>query len=163
MKFLDSLFKSDTGSAYENDSRLIHCVEKLNDSEDGVFVNIMNDLGTYIDRVGTDEEKLRQMAYAYARRMVAAGLCAQGIWGQEEFDYTYNLFKAFQQSTGQTVEFQEKAAAQAIELIESYDPRLTKELQMALTSLMMHDASQAKKSGTYFSVDNLLEIIQKSL
>ncbi len=108
MGLLDSLFQSKTTSS--DNKRLVHCVEKIDDNDYGVFVNIMNDLGSYVERVGSKEDKLRQMAYAYARRMAAAGLCAQGIWGQEEFDYTYNLFKTFQLSTGQTVEFQEKAS-----------------------------------------------------
>ncbi len=161
MGLLDSLFQSKTTSS--DNKRLVHCVEKIDDNDYGVFVNIMNDLGSYVERVGSKEDKLRQMAYAYARRMAAAGLCAQGIWGQEEFDYTYNLFKTFQLSTGQTVEFQEKASEQAIELIESYDSRLTQEIQAVITSMIMQDASRAKNIGKIFSVDELLDIIRKSL
>lgn len=161
MKFLDSLFKSKTGSTYDNDSRLIECVEKVDQSENDVFVNIMNDLGTYIERVGEDEDNLRKMAYAYARRIAAAGLCAQGVWGQEEYDYTYTLFQSFQQMTGHSVEFQEKASEQATEFIQSYDSRLNKKFLMSLVAIVTNDASLAKRKGIYYNVDDLLGIFQK--
>lgn len=158
MNFLDSLFTSETKSS--NEKKLIDCVEKIDDSNFGVFTNIMNDLGSYVDKVGNNDTNMRKMGYAYARKMAAAGLCAQGIWGQEEFDYTCTLFKSFQLSTEHTVEFQENAAAQAIELIKSYDPRLTKELQVAITSVMMQDASIAKNYGKIFTVDEIIEIFK---
>ena len=46
----------------------------------------MDDLGEYTKKAEFNDSKMRQMAYAYARRTAAAGLCAQGVWGQEEFD-----------------------------------------------------------------------------
>ena len=111
MGFLDSLFTSETNDTFKTEKKLVDCVDKVEDSEYGLFVNIMNDLGSYIDKVGEDEDKLRMMAYAYARRFAAAGLCAQGAWDREAFDYTYNLFKSFQINTGQSVEFQKNACS----------------------------------------------------
>jgi hypothetical protein len=102
------------------------------------------------------------MAYAYARRAAAAGLCAQGIWGQDGFDQSLTMFHALQQSTEHTVEFQKKAAEQSIELFQSYDSRLNKEFVYPLTQLMMSHASRAKDSGKYFSVEELMEILSKS-
>lgn len=157
MGLLDSLF---TSSKKENkeDKKLLDCVKKIENSEYGIFVNIMNDLGNYIEEVGKEENPLRLMAYAYARRITAACLCAQGIWGQEEYDYTYNLFLSFQQTTGQTIEFQEDAAAQASELIISYDSRFNKDILMKITSVMTEDASRAITNNKSFSVDDLLEL-----
>ncbi len=170
MGLLDSLFSSQTKKS--NEKKLVDCVEKIDDSDYGVFVNVMNDLGSYVDKVGNNDTNMRKMAYAYARRAAAAGLCAQGIWGQEEFDYIYTFFQSLQQNTANemqqskyedTIKFQEEAAAQAIELIESYDTRLTKDLQMLITAMMMDDASKAKNTGADFSVDEIIEMFQKPL
>lgn len=161
MGILDDLFNSEKEDIYKDDARLVDCVEKIDESEDCVFCNIMNDLGTYIDRVGLDESKLRQMAYAYARRTAAAGLCAQGSWGKEEFDPSLNMFYSFQQTTGQTVEFQKRAADQSIELFQSYDSRLDKKFLYPMTEMVMSDASRVKNSGKIFFIDELLELFNK--
>lgn len=160
MGFLNNLFNSNNSSVNYNDKRLVHCVDKVDTSDGGVFINIMNDLGTYIERVGEKETKLRKMAYAYARRITAAGLCAQGTWGQDEFDYTYNIFQAFQQATEHSVEFQKAAAEQATEFIQSYDPRLNKQFLMNLVGVMARDASLAKNKGAFYNVDDLLTIFK---
>lgn len=156
MGFLDKLFKANNGSSDDN-TRLVHCIDKL-DKQENIFVNVMNDLGTYIERVGNNETNLRKMAYAYARRIAAAGLCAQGTWGQDEYDYTFKLFQSFQQLTEHSVEFQEKAAEQAVELIQSYDARFNKKILMNLVAVMSKDASLAKSSGAFYDVDDLLRI-----
>lgn len=156
MGFLDSLFSSEAKSS--NEKRLVDCVKKIDDSDIGVFANVMNDLGSYVDKVGNNDTNIRKMAYAYARRIAAAGLCAQGVWGQEEYDYTLTLFHSFQQTTEHSVEFQEKAAAQAAEYIQSYDSRLNKKLLMSLVVVASSDASKAKTNGKFFSVDKLIEM-----
>jgi len=162
MGFLDNLFTSKTNN---NEKRLVDCVEKIENSEYGVFVNIMNDLGKYIEKIGENDSQMSKMAYAYARRMAAAGLCAQGIWGQEEFNYTNTVFQSFQQSTAynmnqleyqDTIKFQEEAAEQATELIQSYDSRFDKKTLMTMTTVMMRDASRAKNSGKIFTINDLL-------
>lgn len=155
MGFLDNLFSSGTKSL--NEKRLIECVDKI-DKQDSVFVNVMNDLGSYVERVGDNDTNMRKMAYAYARRIAAAGLCAQGIWGQEEYDYILTLFHSFQQMTEHSVEFQEKAAAQAVEYIQSYDMRLNRHILMSIVTLMSQDASRAKNNGKVFSVDEIIKM-----
>ena len=157
MGLLNNLFTSDDKGINKNTKRLIDLVEKIDDPEKGAFANIMNDLGSYITKVGKGEDKLRKMAYGYARRTAAAGLCAQGVWGQEDFDYTCNMFLALQQETGQTVEFQEKAGKQAAQLVTSYDSHLSKQVQAVLVNTMMQDASKAKNLGIFLSVDNVKE------
>ena len=154
MGFLDKLFKANNGSSDKN-TRLAHCVDKL-DKQENIFVNVMNDLGSYVEQVGENDTNLRKMAYAYARRIAAAGLCAQGIWGQEEYDYILTIFHSFQQMTEHTVEFQEKASAQAVEYIQSYDARLDKKFLLSLVAVASSDASKAKNCGTIFSVEDLI-------
>jgi len=157
MGLLNNLFTSNDKGINKNGKQLIDFVDKIDDPEKGAFANIMNDLGSYITKVGKGEDKLRKMAYGYARRTAAAGLCAQGVWGQQDFDYTCNVFFALQQETGQTVEFQETANNQAIQLIKTYDPRLSRELQNALVIFMCKDASEAKRLSTFMSYNDVIE------
>ena len=159
MEFLDSLFSSNKKTT--NEKRLVDSVEKIDNSEDEVFIKIMNDLGTHIEQVGMNESNMRKMGYAYARRLAAAGLCAQGIWSQEEYDYTMTIFHSFQQMTEQSVEFQEKAGAQAMEYIQSYDSRLDKRLLMGLVAVASDDASNAINKGIYFSLDDLVGMFKR--
>jgi hypothetical protein len=161
MGFLDDLFLEEK-QGKESEKRLLDCVEKVDviqNPNSGVFANMMNDLGTYIDRVGPDEDKLRMMAYAYARRNAAAGLCAQGAWGQQEMDYQQNMFVSLQQTTGHTVEFQKQAAHQAFELMQSYDQRLSRALMSYIVTLMLSDSTKkAKDDGTFMTVDEVIEL-----
>lgn len=159
MRFLDSLFSSETKSS--NEKRLVDCVAKTDDSDIGVFANIMNDLGSYVEKVRNNDTNMRKMAYAYARRIAAAGLCAQGVWGQKEYDYTLTLFHSMQQVTEHSVEFQEKAAAQATEYIQSYDSRLDKQLLMVLVVIASEDASTVQKLGKNLSVDEIIKKLKK--
>jgi len=163
MGFLDNLFSSSQSNKKSEKLRLIECVKKNDFSDGGVFVNLYNDLGTYIESAGEHEDSLRKMAYAYARRCAGAGLCAQGIWGEEELSYNLKIFHSFQQLTGQTVEFQETAAAQSIELIESYDSRLKKELVHGIVSMIenSNNPSLAKENGRILTVDELIEMFKK--
>ena len=62
-----------------------------------------------------------------------------------------------------TVEFQELAGAQALEFIASYDPHFKKELQHAIVTMMMQDASKAKNLGIILTVDQLLDILRKAV
>jgi len=160
--FLDSIFTSDKKDN-RNEKRLVDCVEKNNynhsdnDKDKALFTDIMNDLGSYIEKLDVNNEPLLTMAYAYTRRCAAAGLCAQGMWGQEELDYTQNMFLSFQQTTGQTIEFQENAAEQAYELIIDYDSRFNKEILKSMLVVMMKgNASRAMDSGRIYTTDDLL-------
>lgn len=116
--------------------RLIDVVSKTHHLPAGTFANISDDLGAAI---GPHLPPLVQMAYAYARRTVAAGLLFQGVFSLADYQYIYTIFQGFQLKTGHTVEFQEAAAAQSIELLQSYDPRLTKEL----CGIMVFEAQEA--------------------
>lgn len=110
-----------------NSKRLIHYVNKTHNLQCGIFGNISDDLGDTIKR--DDLTPLVKIAYAYARRAVAAGLLYQGIFSLSEFKHVYDVFKAYQIDTGHTVEFQEAACDQAVELLMSYDKRLNKQFQ----------------------------------
>lgn len=169
MGFLDNLFISEEKES-TGEKRLVDCVDKITNSDFGLFANIMDDLGAYINKVGNNEEPSRMMAYAYARRVAAAGLCAQGIWGQEEYDYTYNFFLSIQQNVAQqlgqlnyesTIKFQEDAAEQASELIMSYDSRFTREITMKIATVITEDASKAKSTGEFFNIDEIVDIFRK--
>ena len=161
MGFLDDLF-SEEKQERESEKRLVDCLEKLDvlqNPDSGVFANLMNDLGTYIERVGLGEDKLRMMSYAYARRSAAAGLCAQGAWGQEEMEYQQKMFLSMQQSTGQTVEFQKLASYQAMELMQSYDPRFNQSLVSSIVSLMLSDTIELPKdAGIFRTYDEVIEL-----
>ena len=157
MSLLDSLFKSNS-SKYTDDKKLVECVNKITESEYGIFATIMDDLGEYINRVGENDTNMRKMSYAYARRLSAAGLCAQGIWGQEEYDYTMNIFHSFQQTTEQSVEFQETAGGQAIEYIQSYDSRLNKQTLHGIVAAISNNPSFAKNNGRVIDYDKTIEI-----
>jgi hypothetical protein len=163
MGFLDNIFKPNKSTLRKDNSRLVECVQKIDQSDGGVFVNLYNDLGIYIERVGLDEDNLRKMAYAYARRATGAGLCAQGIWGEKELSYNLKIFNASQQITGKSIEFQEAAYEQAIELILSYDARLNKEMMSGIVHLMesSDNPSQAQNSSRIFTIDELLDMFNK--
>ena len=60
------------GNKSDENIRLISLVNKIENHKFGVFANIQNDLGKYIDKVGENEDKLRFMAYGYARRVSGA-------------------------------------------------------------------------------------------
>jgi len=122
------IFNNLLGNKKDDSVKLVTVVKKIDNGEHGVFAKIQNDLGSYIAEVGENEKNLRKMAYAYARRASAAGLYLQGIWERKDYAYTFTMFKKFQQVTEQSVEFQNEAAQQSAELLESYDPRLTREL-----------------------------------
>ncbi len=105
---------------------LLQEVEKNENHEYGLFANIQNDLAKYIekDEIYTKNE-LNQMAYGYARRVAAAALYIQGGWEREMFIQAVNIFQSLQVMTKQTQEFQIEAYEQALELLQSYDARLT--------------------------------------
>lgn len=116
--------------------RLVSVVEKIENSPYGAFANINNDLAHYSDKVGISEDPLRLMAYAYARRTAMACLYFQGVIEKDAYDHASLVFKGYQQTTGQTVEFQEEAAAQSWELIQSYTTALSKQASMFITSMV---------------------------
>lgn len=127
--------------------RLVDVVVRSNNLAEGTFGNISNDLGDSIENYTTP---MLQMAYAYARRSAAAGLFLQGIFSRNMFDHVQQVFQAFQLNTGHTAAFQEKAAAQANELLQSYDPRLTKDVVGFMTSMVVHNQTPEQYNGKYY-------------
>lgn len=156
MGLLNDLFKSNSQAMDTNTKKLVDCVTKVDDGTHGVFVSIMNDLENYTNSVEDNDSNARKMAYAYARRISAAGLCAQGIWGKDEYDYIMNIFLSYQISTEQSVEFQEEAGEQAFELVQSYDSRLVKDLLVALMEIISEDPSKTKKADMILEYENLI-------
>ena len=115
------------------DVSLIDVVKKTNNTGLGFFADINQDLGASITMQHTP---IVRMAYAYARRVAAGGLCLQGIFTYDQFLYVVQMFKMSQQITGHTVMFQEEACNQAVELLQSYDRRLDRLFANRLISLL---------------------------
>lgn len=139
-------------------SKLIDVVKKDDESNLGVFARVYNDLGHYADNVDWDEENpKRKMAYAYARRIAAAGLVLQGIWTKKEYDYNKNMLLSYQHTTGQSKGFQDEAGEQARELMRSYDSKITDVAIYNMISLMeTNGIPLAHESGKLLSSDELI-------
>lgn len=152
-------------ASVNNEKRLIDVVEKNLNNEWGIFANIMNDLGEYSKEYGPNDQHdniLRFMAYAYARRTAAAGLFLQGHWSREYYDYSSSFFKSVQLSTGQSVEFQENAAEQSIELLMSYDKRLDKKIIGLITgSVELNQVVSYFETTTRFTDEQIFEIFNQ--
>ena len=143
-----------------SNKRLIDLVDKNAKLDVGIFGNIQNDLAEYISIAGQNEDKLRMMAYGYARRSSAAGLFLQGIFGKKEYAHASDMFKKLQLMTGHTKEFQIKATNQSNELIASYDKRLTPDMISSITSLVELDQVVCiYDQGKTKTVDEVLKIL----
>jgi len=141
-------------SAVNDERRLIDIVQQTNNLDDGVFANINNDLNESITQ---DNDVMILMAYGYTRRTVAAGLYLQGVFNRENYMQASKIFKSLQLQTGQTVEFQEEAASQSIELLLSYSSRLTKTMINKITSVVELDQVEcAYENNMYFDFDKVL-------
>lgn len=140
--------------------RLIDLVDKKAKLDVGIFGNIQNDLAEYISIAGQNEDKLRMMAYGYARRSSAAGLFLQGIFGKAEYAHASDMFKKLQLITGHTKEFQIEATNQSNELIVSYDQRLTPEMISKITSMVeLEQVVCIYDQGKTMSVDEVLKVL----
>ena len=152
-------------ASIDEELHLVDVAEKGENHEWGVFADIMNDLGEYSKEHGSYDQQnniLRFMAYAYARRTAAAGLFLQGYWSREYYDHASNFFKSAQLSTGQSVEFQENAAKQSMEFLLSYDQRLNKNLVGQITAVVEHNIAQsAYEMGMHFTDEQLFEIFSR--
>jgi hypothetical protein len=116
--------------------KLVSIVKKKYNQPEGILAEINNDLN---DSIGNDlldsdnyEDKLLVMAYAYARRCAAAGLFLQGVFSREEYKHAKQIFQYLQVQTGHTIKFQEDAFSQALEYIQSYDNRITREFASSI-------------------------------
>lgn len=116
-------------SSKENkEQKLVDVVRKTHNLQCGIFGNISDDLG---DLPFSELSPMVRMAYAYARRFVAAGLYVQGVFSYDQYMYICTVFMSFQITTakdanllpGEDVSFQEDALRQAVELLITYDNR----------------------------------------
>lgn len=114
--------------------RLIDLVKQQDTSAHGGFVRLNNDLSHFVDDY-KEKDPLIMMAYAYARRIAAAGMFFQGIAGKDLFDYVYDIFKKWQIATGVSVDFQEQAGAQGMELALKYLPEMDRDSIRLMTGL----------------------------
>jgi len=150
------LLSSILGNKKDN-VRLVSVVEKKENSEHELFVNINNDLALYIEKVGLGEDPLRKMAYAYARRLVAGGMYMQGLIDRDLYDHVCTIFRGFQQSTGQTKEFQIEANEQAVELLLSYSTKLNRDVMLVIHKMAFEGVIDSpSKQGQTYTVDHLL-------
>lgn len=98
--------------------KLIDVVTKKMDTG-YVFWDISDDLGNSVEKI-FKSTPLVVMSYAYSRRTAAAAQYIQGLFDADKFNYVESIFKELQKQTGHTVEFQEKAAADSLEFLQSY-------------------------------------------
>ncbi len=146
-------------SAIDKRQRLINVVEKINDLNDGIFANINNDLN---ESITENHNVMILMSYGYARRVTAAGLCLQGVFSIENYTQAKRMFTSLQVQTGQTVEFQEEAFSQALELLQSYDSRLTKIIVSNIIGAVESDQIiNANEHGKYFDYEYIINIFSK--
>lgn len=146
-------------AAVNEKQRLIDVVKKLNNLQEGVFANINNDLN---DSVKQDHDIMILMAYGYARRTVAAGLYLQGVFNRGAYLQASNIFKSLQLKTGQSVEFQERAAEQALELLYSYDERFTRVFMGSITSVVeLNQVVCPYDIGVYYSDEEIFDFFCK--
>jgi hypothetical protein len=142
-------------SALNNKVRLINIVAQVNDSDDGIFANINNDLNESITQ---NNDVMILMSYGYARRTAAAGLYLQGVFSRENYMQASKTFKSLQLQTGLSVEFQEEASSQSIELLLSYSPRLIKTMISKITSVVELDQVYcAYDKNIDYSFDQVLD------
>lgn len=141
-----------------DDIDLTNYVTKNYNTEEGIFVNIMNDLSHF-----KDENNLTKMSYGYARRTAGAGLYLQGILSREQFNYQQMMFNRIQLNTEHSVEFQTKAAEISNKFLYTYDTRLTPNIIGIITILALNDSfvhRQDIPQGSYIPYDELISIIQ---
>lgn len=131
---------------------LIDIVKEKDVSSYGGFVRLNNDLALFVDNYKKNDP-LIMMAYAYARRIAVAGMFFQGLVGKDLFDYVYDIFKKYQASTGVSVDFQEQAAAQSLELAQRYLPEMSSDHIRLMTAFAV-EGYNAYGSQSGLSLDN---------
>ena len=98
--------------------KLSDLVEKISDTG-YIFRNINDDLGHAAEKVMRSSPEVK-MTYGYSRRTAVAALYLQGLVSKDTFDHVSGIFKALQQQTGHTVEFQEGAGAESTKFMQEY-------------------------------------------
>lgn len=148
-------------SSFSSKETLISVVKLREDHDWGLFANIMNDLGEYAKEYAENDQQyniLRLMAYAYARRTAAAGLYLQGYLDRENYNHVSKFFKAIQQTTGFSREFQIEAAQQAIEYLLQYNPKLDNLMISQITTVVeLNQVESPYDNGLYFTDEQVFE------
>lgn len=138
--------------------RLVNVIKKINNLEEGVFANINNDLNYSLKE---EHDIMIKMAYAYARRVVAAALYLQGVFNKEAYIQAKNVFLSFQMTTGQSVDFQESAYDQALELLTSYDKRFNKVFNsQIITIIELNKIESAYDNNQYFTDHQIFNLFE---
>lgn len=149
-----NLFSKQVVDTQIDKKRLVDVVIKSNALNEGTFGNISNDLG---DSVANLKTPMLQMAYAYARRSAAAGLFLQGGFDRNTFNYVQQIFESFQLTTNHSRKFQEDAAAQSLELMQSYDFLLTKDVIAFITAMALHNHTPEQYNGkSYLTYETVI-------
>lgn len=148
-------------SSFFSKKTLLQSVKKINKSLHGAFNDAMNDLASYIEGAGDNEDPMRLMAYAYARRHLALGLYLQCIFNKQDYEYQLLVFKGFQLKTGHSKQFQIDAHEQALKFIASYDSRLTREFLVAMSLFNENHSFPKFEPGVYIKYDAIIFTINK--
>jgi len=156
-----------TSMNFNKNKRLVYVVEKKYNQPEGILAEINNDLGVFMTNNLINsvdyEDKLLVMAYGYARRLAAAGLFLQGVFNREGYNQAKKVFQSLQVKTGHTVKFQEDAFAQALEYIQSYDNRVTREFASLIIGIAENEETVSiYDSGQTINFERLFEIFSKS-
>ncbi|MDF3874094.1 MULTISPECIES: hypothetical protein [Pseudomonas putida group] len=96
------------------------------------FADLYDDLGVWSEGFSS-QPPLACMAYGYARRIAAQALYAQGMFLHTDVESVGTVLLKLRQMTDQTVEFQEAAFAQAMEVL-AYHP----ESDLAFVNTLSH-------------------------
>lgn len=142
-------------ASIDENKRLVEIVEKRHSLVEGIFANINNDLN---DSIKEDHNIMILMAYGYTRRTVAAGLYLQGIFSRVAYEQASNIFKSLQLKTGQSIEFQEEAANQSNELLQSYNNELTRNFTTKITSIVeLNQVESPYEYNKQFTVEEIFQ------
>jgi hypothetical protein len=141
-----------------------------NQTQDGLFVFLFTGLNAAFSSIPlhtipeSHDKNLFIMSFAYAGRTLSAGMFAQGLVDSDFFKASYAKFVEWQQRTEHTVEFQEEASDIALEFIQQYDSRLTKEIVGILVSVAINPSTiDHTNFGNEYSYEEIIRILQKNL
>ena len=108
--------------------KLIDITPKKWRTIEGIFLNInkdISDINSKFLNYDSENGQLLLMATSYVKRAVMSGLLIQGVINLNELIEIENEFITIQKSTANNQIFQHQALNLAVELLLSYDSRLT--------------------------------------
>ena len=148
--------------------KLIDITPKKWRTIEGIFLNINKDISE-IDKhhfnSDTDVGNLLLMATSYVKRAVMSGLLIQGVINLNELIEIENEFITIQKSTANNQIFQHQALNLAVELLLSYDSRLTeyntRKLIIFTSSFLQdeHNYNSYVLATAYIDAETILEEI----